>query len=638
MCGRFLLRMAFARILLTTFFLVCSLFLGSLFFFSAHFRVDFSRLEHYDPGMPSRVLDDRGTEWDRFELDRREPIDYTQIPSHLVHAFMAAEDHNFFTHHGLSWKGIIRSTLVNLYHGRIVQGASTITQQLVRLLFFDARRTFSRKFKEQLYSLLVERQFSKEHILQTYLNHVYFGCGIYGVEAACQRFWGKKTADISIDEAAMLAAIMKSPWHYCPLLFPLSARKRRNVVLHSMKKLSLITQTEYEHAIATPLTLVSDISVSSVAPHVRETLRVMLEELVGKEALYTGGLTIQTTINVDIQKQAENEFVKQLHNLRKELEPKLDGALICMHGKTGEIKALVGGVDFSASQFNRALQAKRQFGSIFKPIVYMTAVERGARFTQTEVDEPFEVGAQNNLWKPRNDNRRFQGTITLARALSHSNNIVTIKTLLSVGAEAVCERASKFRISGTIEPYPSIALGCVDGTLKEAVGMFNVFAQNGMYVEPHLIKWIKNRWGKKIWKKNVDKERIIDGAVCGQVTKVLGLGMSRMKQRHGVDWIKSEAIGKTGTTNDSRTCWFAGATPTYTTAIYLGCDNNKPIGQNIYASRTAFPIWLALNKSLAADKLTFNYDSALQEVLINSKTGLSTYRSDSDAITVMLPK
>ncbi|HVX00470.1 MAG TPA: biosynthetic peptidoglycan transglycosylase, partial [Candidatus Babeliaceae bacterium] len=231
-------------------FFVCvlSVFAGATFFLFTKPWIEFSVLEYYNPGKPSILIDCEGKEWARFQVDCREPVAFSSMSPHIVNAFLAAEDHDFFSHYGISVKGIIRSSLINLYKGRIIQGASTITQQLVKLLYFDGKRSFRRKIKEQVVALLVERQFTKHQIIQTYLNHVYFGCGIYGVEAASQRFWGKSANALTLAQAATLAGIVRSPNNYCPLLSAENALKRRNVVLKCMENLGYITEMEYQHA------------------------------------------------------------------------------------------------------------------------------------------------------------------------------------------------------------------------------------------------------------------------------------------------------------------------------------------------------------------------------------------------------
>lgn len=618
-------------------FIFISFVAGSLFFLLHNQSVDLSVLEHYNPGKPSVLLDDEGNEWARFALDKREPIKLDQMPTHLIDAFLAAEDWNFFNHAGISWKGIIRSGFVNLYYGRKVQGASTITQQLVKLLFFDSQKTFKRKLKEQLYALLVEKQFTKQQILQTYLNHIYFGCGIYGVQAACQRFWGVSAADISVAQAATLAGIIRSPGNYCPITHGAEAKKRRNVVLHSMYKLKRITQQEYETALTEDMHIQQSKS-HFFAPHLRETIRLFLEDLVGKEKLYCGGLVIQTTLNTTIQRHAEKIFHEQCTQLKKTLRPDIDGALISMDVKTGQIKALIGGYDFAISKFNRALQARRQIGSIIKPLIYASAVQAGMSFADTEVDEPIEMQQANGtLWCPNNYNDEFEGQITLARALSHSNNIVTIKTMLRIGAEPVLAYARACNIRGPLHTYPSLALGCIDATLFEVTGMFNIFANGGMYVEPHYIKWIKDQWGTKIWKGSQEQRRVMPVRTSSQVAKVLEHTLKRVRSMTGVqEWLEPHAISKTGTTNDSRVCWFAGSTPELTTAVYIGSDDNNSMGHNVYPLRTAFPIWFGLNLKVPCAQQQFIYDPSLHEVVIDDKSGKSAYyHSVNDSIEIL---
>lgn len=610
-------------------------FLGAFFYAINNKCIDFSALERYHTGRASIVLDDEGHEWTRFQLDRRDPISYDQIPLHVVQAFIAAEDWKFFDHHGLSWKGIIRSTLVNVYYGRKVQGASTITQQLIRLLFFDAKKTFTRKVKEQLYAILVEQQFSKQQILEAYLNHAYFGCGIYGVQAASQRFWGLNTADISIAQAATLAGIVQLPEGYCPLVYPLSAQKRRDHVLFNMHKLGFINTEQYGHATKTTVTTISH-DTSMNAPHVKEALRLFLEKKVGKEALYCGGLTIQSTINRKNQLLAEQVFVEQCQQMKKNICNQIDGAVIMMEVKTGAIKALVGGFDFQASKWNRALKAKRQMGSVFKTILYAAALQAGLSFADTQIDEPIELMQGGQLWQPHNWDHKFIGQMTLAHALSHSNNIVAIKTFLHIGAEPIINLAKKFHLKGPLYPYPSLALGCVDVTVKEAIGAFNVFANNGIYVKPHLIEWVKDRYGSKIWRFAPVTEQVLSPMISGKVTKVLGINMERIANRvYNGKWLSSQAISKTGTTNQSRTCWFVGSTPSMTTAVYIGCDDNRPMG-DVYPIRTAYPVWKSIHEQLQDPQQSFVYDSRLKPTFINELTGNSVSDPSAEGTITIL--
>ncbi|MBT3827369.1 PBP1A family penicillin-binding protein [bacterium] len=609
-----------------------SLLSGFLLYTLNHRCVDLSVLEHDRPSYPSVVLDDQGNEWARFQREKRKPVPFNSMPKHLIDAFIAAEDWAFFSHHGISLKGIARSILVNLYHGRRVQGASTITQQVVRLLFFDARKTIKRKVKEQLFSMLVERQCTKEQILQTYLNHVCFGAGVYGVGAAAKRFWGKSVNQLTIGQAATLAGIVRSPRNYCPLNNPLSAQRRRNIVLNQMRKLELITPKQFIEIKAKPVSTIER-DKTQVAPHLLEYIRQFVEQKVGKDALYCDGLIIKTTINNDLQKEATRAFEQQCKKLHKRLKLDVDGALISITPKTGEIKALVGGYNFNESKFNRAFQAKRQLGSTIKPLIYSLAIQQGKTFAHTCIDEPFEL----NGWEPRNYNKIFEGEMTLARALSMSNNIITIKTLLDVGIKNLIKLAQKAHIQGPFDPYPSLALGCVDCTPQETVGMFNIFANSGVYVQPHSICWIKNRLGKKIYKNSPKKHRVLESFISDQVAQTLTIGVDRYKKRY-IPWFKSQAISKTGTTNDSRTCWFCGATPSLTTTIYIGCDDNASMGQHTYPISTAFPIWSTLYKKQAKKIQRFIFSPHLRLKTIHSRTGKPVRRLNSpEHISILVP-
>ena len=619
------------RFIVSTFcFFFCAM-LGALFYFMAHHTVDFTPLTHYNPGKPSLLLDDQGIEWARFALDRREPISLDQMPLNLRNAFIAAEDWQFFSHNGISFKGIIRSVLINLRHGKKMQGASTITQQLVKLLFFDSQKTFKRKIQEQLYAYLAEQQFTKEQILQTYLNHVYFGFGIYGVQAASHRFWAKDTSQLTLAQSATLAAIIRSPAHYCPLLNPLSCMRRRNMILRSMKNLDFITPQDYEYALNEPLTICE--GPQTIAPHLKEMLRVQLEQQFGKQRLYTGGLIIQTTLNRDIQEQAQKSFQEKIKELKATINPAIDGALLTIECKTGHIKALVGGYDFKQSKFNRAWQARRQMGSVFKPLIYAAALKNGANFFDTEIDEPLHLEQPNGVWQPNNYDNRFNGTMTLAQALVQSNNIIAVKTLLKTGIANVVHLASACFIDH-VPAYPSLALGCIDATLQEAVGMFNIFANDGIYIMPTALAWIKDEWGTKLYKPIAKSKLVVPPVIAHKVAKVLEHSSNRWQATLS-NPIASGVISKTGTTNECRTCWFAGATPELTTVVWVGCDDNSSMG-DVYPSKTAFPIWLGFHSTVASVQKQFVYDQSLHVKRINLWTGRITSSSDPEGIEILV--
>lgn len=608
---------------------VCSFFLHRA-------SADITLFELIDRANPTVLLDCHGNEWTRFALDKRKEIHIDLLPKHLIQAFLAAEDWHFYSHCGLSIRGIIRSLVTNLYHLRIKQGASTITQQLVRLLFFDHSKTLARKIKEQCMALLVELKFSKDQILQCYLNRVYFSCGIYGVEAAAQRFWSKSAAEVTIGEAAALAGIMRSPATYSPLLHIDATERRRNVVLGQMLHLGFITQQQYTEAVATPLTLAFHAESPTIAPHAREVVRRRAEKILG-QSLYTGGYTIKTTLDLSMQANAEAAFLNHISQICKTINPAIDGGLLAIETHSGAIKALVGGKDFYVSKFNRALQARRQLGSVFKPLIFAVALQKGIHFYDVEIDEPMEFfDAHGQSWRPQNYDRRFNGPITLAYALSRSNNIAIIKTFLKIGADEVVKLAQNAGIEGPFHNYPSLALGSIDTTLKEAVGMFNVFANHGLYVEPYIIDRIKNAWGKVLYTHAPTSKTVLSSRISGQILKVLSLGLDRVRKHMPHALVESEIAGKTGTTNEHRTCWFLGSTPELTTGVCIGCDDNQPIGPNVYPIHTAFPIWASFYRQLNMHNKKFDYDPSLKEIYIHSKSGKPVAAEHPSALKIFI--
>ena len=607
---------------------------GALFFLVNYPVIDLEQQRITAHALPTIVLDDAGNEWTRFQLDRREPIPLKRIPQNLINAFLAAEDHTFFQHNGISWRGIIRSMITNLSHGRIVQGASTITQQLVKLTFLSNEKTVMRKIKEQFMALILEYRYAKEQILEAYLNTVYFGAGIYGVQAAAQRFWHKNIEQLSLAECALLASIVRSPGNYCPLATKNQQHclQRRNLVLKLMQQHAYITTQEYQNSSDQPLNIC--LETETLAPHARELIRNFVEAIVGRERLYAGGLEIKTTLNLTMQKNAEHFFKKQIITLRKQLP--VDGACTVVDLQTNAIKVLVGGFSFIESQFNRATQARRQMGSIFKPVVYAAALHQGKTLADIEIDEPL---TQVKDWNPHNVHRRFEGPMTLARALATSNNIIAIKTFLHVGSSAVINLAQNCHLPGPFVPYPALALGCTECSLLQATSLYSTIARQGVYQEPYIIEWVKDRWGKKIWKHEAESEQALPPRVCGQLIQALKLVPTYLAQRLQIPWLNDagiESIGKTGMTNQARTCWFIGATPSYVTGIYLGCDDNSPLLGYVSSTRTVAPLWLAINKTINHPITTFCMDANLKMATVDARTGWPVRPHDSRAINLLI--
>ncbi|HBY05627.1 MAG: Penicillin-binding protein, 1A family [candidate division TM6 bacterium GW2011_GWE2_42_60] len=621
-----------SRIRLLLFLLLFSgigLFCGVFLFFTTNRWLDLSALEQGAAGHPSILLDDEGKEWGRFQLERKEPISLSSLSRLTIEAFLTSEDQEFFIHHGISLRGILRAIKTNLRQHRFAQGASTITQQLVRLLFVSKERTLWRKIREQVLSLLIEQQFSKEQILEAYLNNVYFGTGIYGIQAAAKRFWGIEAKDLSIAQSALLTGLLPSPERYSPITHEEIAKGRREVVLRSMLNRKTITKQQYDAALQEPLNIRHEPS-SALAPHFREWLRRMLEEQFDRKTLYTGGLIIQTTLNRKAQEKADQVFKEHIKHLRS-VEPKLDGALVCIDNATAGIKALVGGYDFMVSQYNKATQATRQMGSMFKPIIYTTALLNGSTMQDTEKDEPLVIGT----WAPQNVSKDFIGTMTFAHAVTVSNNIIPVKLFFKLGAERISECAQKFHLPGPFPPYPSLALGCTECTPLQAAAYFAVYPNKGVYTEPHAIEWIKDEWGQKIWKYYAHSDTVIDWSTASQMLQVLRLVSARLRERMPEHWIRGDTAGKTGTTNDNRTCWFAGCTPTHTSVVYLGRDDNEPMEHRIFSAWHALPLWLDFNYFIENPKKTFYFDPQLSRIWVNRFSGAPSREGAADAIPLL---
>lgn len=595
---------------------------GAFVFMLNQEQIPVDLYHRFDNVKPGIVLDDQDQVLFRFELDRRSDITINDVPEVLVRAFVAAEDHDFFTHQGLSLRGIIRSFFVNLYHRRVVQGASTITQQIARLLFLTHDRTWWRKAQEVMLALQLERLYTKQQILELYLNNMYFGRGIYGVEAACQRFWAKSVKEVALWEAATLAAVAKSAKFYSPLNAPHSAKKRRNVVLTSMHKLDFITAEQLQSAKAKALRVADARQENVVRLYIQEWVRMWAEQRWGKDAVYTQGLVIKTTINQQAQRAAEEAFVSVVSPLQRKMGPSLNGGLITLDTSSGAIKATVGGSNFYQSQFNRAFQAYRQVGSSFKPILYALAIALGYDLDEVFYDEQITFMMPNgSTWTPKNWNNRFEGPMTLIRALTFSNNLIAVKLLIKLGADKVAARARAFGFSRAIVEYPSLALGTPEASVVENAAAFNVFANHGVYVQPFLIDWVKDAQGKRLWQHEEKKKQLVDSLVCSKMVRALQVRMELAQQQSRDGWFDAESIGKTGSTNVAATTWFVGSTPDFTTAVYVGRDDGKPMGTHVFASKTAYPIWLALHRELPCAKQRFYIDPRLINVPIDWITG-----------------
>lgn len=608
--------------LLILFILLGFIGFGAVFYMIEEEWVDFSTLTQLAKRNPSVLLDSEGKVISYFEVDRREDIPFNKIPKVLVKAFLAAEDHDFFEHRGISFKGILRSIWVNLKSFRKSQGASTITQQVARLLFLNTEKTFLRKFREMILAIQLEKQLTKEQIFELYVNNMYFGRGTYGVQAASKRFWGKTVNEINVAEAATLATVAKSAKYFSPLNDIERCKKGRNVILFSMKNLGMISQKDFDYAQKTEIKLSNSLIGSPIRLYIQEWVRVWAENKWGKDILYNKGLKIHTSINLKMQEAAERSFVETMGGIRGYLGNNINGALVAMDSHTGQIRALVAGYNFNESQFNRAFLAVRQMGSSFKPIIYAAALQSGLTMRTTFVDEPISMLLPNgDTWEPKNYDGNFLGRMTLLKALTISDNMVMIKTLLETGYDNVISLAQNLGLSRQLLKYPTLALGITEATPVESAAAFNVFANNGTYVEPYFIESVKDSHGNSWWQASQPiRRKVLNSTINSKMVHALSWRMRRARNNFP-EWIDAESIGKTGTTNDSTSNWFVGSTPGLTTAVYIGRDDGKGMGKDIYGNQTSFPIWLNFYKRINLEEKSFYIDPGLKEVAIDWSTG-----------------
>ncbi|MHB8883106.1 MAG: penicillin-binding protein 1A [Thermodesulfovibrionales bacterium] len=548
----------------------------------------------YVPMESSRVFSADRKVLAEFYYERRTFVPHYKIPDRVKKAFIAIEDARFYHHPGVDVIGTIRALVHDIRVGGMVQGGSTITQQLAKMLFLKPEKSFSRKIKEAVISLQIEKRYTKDEILGIYLNQTYFGTRSFGIEAAAQTYFGKQSADLSLAEAALLAALPKAPSQYSPFKNPQRARDRRAVVLAAMLRHKFIDGDQYREALLTPLPTVPHFRKYE-APYFVEILRQSLEHKFGQE-IYTAGYRVYSTIDSGLQHAAEAALVQGVKNLEKRVKPGIQAALVAVDIRTGHIKALVGGFDFWENQYNRATQALRQPGSAFKPFVYVTALEGGMTSEDLVLDSPISfMGARpGQLWTPKNYDGKYHGAVTLKTALSHSLNAAAVRLTSRVGIDNVIFTARKLGITSELQPYMPIALGASDVTLLDMVGAYAAFP-NGK--KPALISYarIENREGIAVEEVYPELTGILEEGVVGELRKML-----RAVVTEGTA-VRAKAVGrtvygKTGTTNDYTDAWFIGFDDRLVVGVWVGRDNHKPIGRKETGSSAALPIWIEFMK------------------------------------------
>ncbi|WP_309242681.1 transglycosylase domain-containing protein [Limnofasciculus baicalensis] len=507
-----------------------------------------------------------------------------EIPDKLKQAFISSEDQRFQEHNGLDYQGIFRATGSNLLAGDLVEGASTLTQQLARIVYFDQQRNFGRKIKEMRMAQKIEEDLTKDQILERYLNLVYLGSGAYGVADAAWIYFSKPVKDLTLPEMAMLAALPPAPTVYSPLVNEKVAKERRDVVLKRMVDMKYITAAEANVAIATPLNIKQSNPkrLDRQAYYFTEYIQQELPKYVSKDLLAKKGLTIETTLNLDWQKAAEAAVTKTLKN-RGSGQGFKQAALVAVDPRSGQIKAMVGGKDFYNQQFNRVTQAQRQPGSTFKPFVYSTGIAGGFSPYRGYEDAPFIVDG----YEPKNYSETFRGWTNIKDALTSSVNIVAVKALIDIGWDPVIDVAKKMGIESELKPTYSLALGASEVNLLELTSAYGTLANKGVHVKSHGIRRILDQQGKVIYEDKSVGERAIDEDTSAIMTWMLRSVVT--DGTGGNAQLSDRAVaGKTGTSDEARDLWFVGYIPQLVTGVWLGNDDNKPTWG---ASSTAAYTW-----------------------------------------------
>lgn len=570
---------------------------GSSFFYYILLKElpSIAALKDYRPSIASRVYADNNELIDEFFAEDRKLIKVSEVPKIVIQAFVAAEDARFFQHKGLDWQSITRAFYKNLEAGHIVQGGSTITQQVAKSLYLSSEKSYLRKIKEAILAYKIDKYLTKEEVLNLYLNSIYLGHGTYGIEATSQAFFGKSARHLTLPEAAILASLPKAPNNYSPYLHFDRAKQRQAYVLDRMAEDGYITPREREEALNAPLRLRSIKPKDKIAPYFVENVRRYVLEKYGSDVLYKEGLEIYTTLNINMQKAAREAVERGLSELEeRQGYPKglVQGALFSMDAVTGDIKAMVGGRNFSKSEFNRATQSKRQPGSAFKPFIYTAAFDKGMTPATVIVDAPLVFqDTAGNVWKPQNFDEEFRGPTTLRNGLVFSRNIITIKLLQNIGVDYASAYAANMGIASPLTKNLSLALGTSGVTLQEMVRAYGVLANQGKRVNPFFIRKIVDRTGHVFEENQTVSEQVVDSRIAFMAAyimqDVVESGTGRV-----VKSIGRPVAGKTGTTDDMRDAWFMGFTPSLVTGVWVGFDKERTLGKQEVGGRAAAPIWL----------------------------------------------
>ena len=581
-------------------------------------------LDQYQPRQTSKVFAADGRVVAELGLERRTLIKVADIPPMVRNAFIATEDKRFYSHAGIDWFRVPGAMLHNIRSGNFEEGFSTITMQLARDIFperLSREKSPVRKLKEVKVARAIEAKYSKDKILELYLNQTYLGNGAYGLETAAQRYFGKSAKQLNVAEAATLAGLPKGPERYNPRRFPDRAVQRRNTVIALMRQASVITAEEARLARAYPLRLARRSEAGEAAPYYVEWVRQLLDEKFGRQ-LYEQGLKVFTTLDLDLQSAAERALERQLRNIESGKygayrhtsferyiaqannndkstssgnSPYLQGAFVAMDPRNGAVRALVGGRDFDDSKFNRAVQSLRQPGSTFKPIVFADAIQNGRPLSYVLDDSPLSVRMSNSsTWTPQNFDGNYAGKVTMRRALYQSRNVPTIRLGMELGEQSVIDMARKFGLTTPIPAYPSIFIGAADVVPLELVAAYSAFATLGTRASPQAIVRIEDTNGQVLWEPEPMRAPVMSAEEAWLIVNVMKDVVQRGTAAASVgSSFRFPAAGKTGTTNDGTDVWFIGYTADLVAGVWMGFDKPQKIKSNAQGGTLAAPAWTA---------------------------------------------
>ena len=606
-----------------------------------------ARLEMIEPALKTRILAADSTIVKEFYIQNRILLPLEEIPKELQQAFLSIEDRRFYKHFGIDFVRLAAVAWKDLRHWNRREGASTITQQLSRDLFLTKEQTFPRKIKEALLALRIERTYSKDEILELYMNQIYFGAGTYGIEAASRKFFGKSVGELELHQTALLAGLNKNPDGYNPFTHPERALRRRNVVLGAMHEFGVIDGAALDTLKVKELDVAQQESGrDGFASYFTEYIRQKLAAKYGSEAIYREGYTVYTTLDPNLQRIAEDSletYVEQIEAEEKyeftraayldslaadvEAEPEyLQSAAIALDPRNGHIKALVGGRSFDESEYNRAIQSRRQPGSAFKLFIYVAALENGYGPSDILLDTPLVVELPHGeVYKPRNFSETFQGAVSLRYALNESINVPAIKLLQKIGAPSIIGVARRMGIKSTLRPYLSLALGAQEVTLLELTSSFGVLATGGVRSEPIAILKIVDRNGNTIEENREYSEEVLSPEISYIITDMLRTvvdeGTGKTVRMMG---LRIPCAGMTGTTDDYTDGWFVGFTPELAVGVWTGFDEKIPMGRNRTGARVALPIWVDIMRAAyrRGSGPDFPRPEAITEAMICEESGL----------------